>query len=44
MSITDKLVGIMVCFADDMLWGGNRNFIYITNKLKQTFHIDAEHS
>ena len=44
MSITDKLVGIMVCFADDMLWGGNRNFIYITNKLKQTFHIGAEHS
>ena len=34
----------MVCFADNMLWGGNRNFIKIINKLKQTFHIGAEHS
>ena len=25
-----------------MLWGGNKNFIYIINKLKQTFHIGAE--
>ena len=34
----------MVCFLDDVLWGDNRNFIYIIIKLKQTFHIDAEHS
>ena len=43
-SIDNKPVGIMVCFADNMLWGGNRNFIKIINKLKQTFHIGAEHS
>ena len=38
----------MVCFVDNVLWGGggvgNRNFINIINKLKQTFHIGAEHS
>ena len=34
----------MVCFANNMLWGGNKNFIKIINKLKQTFHIGAEHS
>ena len=43
-SINNKPVGIMVCFVNDVLWGGNRNFIYIINKLKQTFHIDVEHS
>ena len=32
----------MVCFVDDVLWGGNKNFIYIINKLKQSFHIGAE--
>ena len=42
-SINSKPVGIMVCFVD-VLWGGNSNFIYIINKLKQTFHTDAEHS
>ena len=34
----------MVCFVNIVLWGGNRNFIYIINKLKQTFHIGTEHS
>ena len=34
----------MVCCVDDVLWGGNRNFIYVINKLKQTFHIGAEYS
>ena len=43
-SINNKPVGIMVCFVNDVLWGGNRNFIYIINTLKQTFHNDVEHS
>ena len=41
-SIINKPVGIMACFVDDVLWGGNKNFIYIINKLKQTFHNGAE--
>ena len=41
-SIINKPVGIMVCFVCYVLWGGNKNFIYIINKLKQTFHIGAE--
>ena len=43
-SIYSKLVGKMVCFVHDVFWGGNRDFIYIINKSKQTFHIGAEHS
>ena len=43
-SINSKPVGIMVCFVNNLLWEGNRDFIYIINKLKQTFHIGAEHS
>ena len=43
-SINSKPVGIMVCFVNNLLWGGNRDFICIINKLKQTFHIGAEHS
>ena len=31
----------MVCSVDNVLWGSNRNFNII--KLKQTFHISAEH-
>ena len=31
----------MVCFVNNMLWG-NKNFIKITNKLKQSFHFSAE--
>ena len=34
----------MVCFVNNVLWGGYRNFINIINKLKQTFHIGAEYS
>ena len=34
----------MVCFVDEVLWGSNRNFINIINKLKQTFHTGAEYS
>ena len=43
-SIDNKPVGIMVYFVDNMLWGGNKNFINIINKFRQTFHIGAEHS
>ena len=43
-SIDNKPVGIMVCFVNDILWGGHRNFINIINKLKQTFHTGTEHS
>ena len=39
-----KLVGIMVCFVDDVLWGGDENFKIIVKKLKQVFHIETEHS
>ena len=34
----------MVCFANDVLWRGNKDFLYIINKLKQTWHTGAEHS
>ena len=43
-NIDNKPEGMMVCFVDSVLWGGNRNLIKIINKLKQTFHIGAEHS
>ena len=43
-SIDNRPVGIIiVCFVNDVLWGSNKKFINIFNKLKQTFHIGAEH-
>ena len=33
----------MVCFVDDVPWEGDTKFSEIADKLKQTFHIEAEH-
>ena len=37
-------IGIMVCFIDDCLWGGNNEFTQIIRKLKQSFHIKSEYT
>lgn len=42
-TIGNRQIGIIVCFADDVLWGDNTEFKDI-NKLKQTFQIGAEHN
>ena len=39
----NKPIGIMACFVDDVLWGGNTEFENIVNKLKQIFYISSEH-
>ena len=36
------IIGIMACFVDDVLWGGNTEFETIINKLKQLFRISTE--
>lgn len=36
-------IGIMACFVDDVLWGGNTKFENTIKKLKQIFFISAEH-
>ena len=36
-------IGIMACFVDDILWGGNSEFENTISKLKQIFCISAEH-
>ena len=38
----NKPIGIMACFVDNVLWGGNTKF-ETTNKLKQVFRIGTEH-
>ena len=42
-SKNNKPIGIMACFGDSVLWGGNTEFETIINKLKQVFHIGTEH-
>ena len=42
-SKNNKPIGIMACFIEDVLWGGNTEFETIINKLKQVFHIGTEH-
>ena len=37
-----KPFGIMACFVDDVLWGGNTEFENIVNKLKQMFYISSD--
>ena len=38
-----KLVGILACHVDDMIWGGNENFkSNVTNNLKNTFMFGSE--
>ena len=39
----NKPIGIMACFVDYVLWGGNTEFENIVNKLKQIFYISSEH-
>ena len=39
----NKPFGIMACFVDDALWGGNTEFENIVSKLKQIFYISSEH-
>ena len=39
----NKPIGIMACFADDVLWGGNNELENIVNKSKQMFYISSKH-
>ena len=34
----------MVCFVDDVLWGGDKKYTETVIKLRQTFHVGAEHA
>ena len=38
------LVGIMVCFVDDILYGGNLSFSTVICSLKETFKVGSEHA
>ena len=38
-----KTIGIVACFADDVLWDGNEEFSCIIKQLKSIFKIGAEH-
>ena len=40
----DKLIGIMICFVDDILWGGITKFSDTVTKLKEIFCIGTENS
>ena len=35
-------IGIMVCYVDDVMWGGEPSFINIVDKLKKSFQIGSE--
>ena len=38
-----KLVGILACHVDDMIWGGNENFkINVIDNLKNNFMFGSE--
>ena len=38
-----KFVGILACYVDDMIWGGNENFtINVIDNLKNTFMFGLE--
>ena len=39
-----KLIGIIVCFVDDVIWAGTAKFYSIIEQLRKTFHIGAESS
>ena len=43
-NINNKPAGMMVCFVEDVLCWGNKNFTNIIDKSKETFQICAEHS
>ena len=35
---------IMGCFVDDVLWGGEPEFLEVISRLKETFSIGSEHT
>ena len=35
-------IGIMVCYVDDVMWGGEPSFINIVDRLKKSFQIGSE--
>ena len=37
-----KPIGMMVCFVDDVMWGGSELFVDVVKKLKLRFHIGTE--
>ena len=37
-----RLIGLMVIFVDDILYGGDQTFTSVTNQLKVTFKVGAE--
>ena len=42
---TNGLEGILVCFVDDQLWGGTKNFEEnVIDKLRHIFNVGCEHS
>ena len=38
----DIQVEVMVCFLDDVMWGGTESFTKVVEKLKSTFLIGSE--
>ena len=38
------LKGKAICFVDDIIWAGNKNFEAIIAKLKETFQVDTENT
>ena len=39
-----NLVGVMVCFVDDILYGGNSSFSDVISSLKDKFKVGSEHA
>ena len=37
-----KIRGIVACFVDDVLWGGDDSFYEVIRKLRSAFHIGSE--
>ena len=40
----NSLIGIVICFVDDVLWGGSQKFKPYIIQLKEVFHIGTESS
>ena len=43
-SIDNKIIGIMISFVDDVLWGGSSEITSIIAKLRKTFYIGKENT
>ena len=41
-SAENKLIGLMVCFVDDILYAGNENFATVVDDLKEKFVVGSE--